>query len=39
MKITARVENREGEHQVSLSTNDNTHPLGIAQVNGHGLER
>src|SRR5512134_1536231 len=30
MKITARLLNREGEHQVSLSTNDNTRSLSIA---------
>ena len=30
MKISARVENREGQHQVTLSTNDNVHNLAIA---------
>lgn len=30
MRISARVENREGQHQVTLSTNDNTHSLTIA---------
>jgi uncharacterized OsmC-like protein len=37
MKISARVENREGEHQVTLSTNDHTHLLTIApRVTGFG---
>lgn len=30
MKINARVQNREGQHQVSLSTNDNVHTLAIS---------
>src|SRR5919109_2107346 len=30
MKISARVQNREGQHQVSLSTNDNVHTLAIS---------
>jgi organic hydroperoxide reductase OsmC/OhrA len=30
MKITARLHNREGEHQISLSTNANVHSLSIA---------
>ena len=29
MKISARVHNREGDHQVSLRTNDNTHSIHI----------
>ncbi len=29
MKITARVDNREGQHQVTLTTNDNSHSLDI----------
>ncbi len=37
MKISARVENREGQHQVTLSTNDNVHVLTIApKVTGFG---
>ena len=37
MKITARLHNREGEHQVSLSTNDNVHSLSIApKASGFG---
>jgi uncharacterized OsmC-like protein len=34
MKITARINNRDGEHQVSLSTNDNVHSLSIAPKAG-----
>jgi uncharacterized OsmC-like protein len=30
MKITARVQNREAQHQVSLSTNDNVQTLAIS---------
>ena len=30
MKISARIHNHEGEHQVSLSTNGNVHSLSIA---------
>jgi organic hydroperoxide reductase OsmC/OhrA len=30
MKISARVQNREGQHQVAFSTNDNLHTLAIA---------
>jgi organic hydroperoxide reductase OsmC/OhrA len=30
MKSSARVQNREGQHQVSLSTNDNVHTLAIS---------
>lgn len=30
MKITARVENREGHHHVNLSTNENSHSITIA---------
>lgn len=29
MKITSRVENSEGQHHVTLSTNDNVHSLTI----------
>ncbi|HZQ07541.1 MAG TPA: OsmC family protein [Anaerolineae bacterium] len=29
MKITARVQNRQGQHQVSVSTNENIHTLTI----------
>ncbi len=29
MKVTAKVQNSEGQHQVSLSTNDNVHNLLI----------
>ena len=29
MKISARVENSEGQHQVSLSTDENTHSITI----------
>ncbi len=29
MKISATVQNSEGQHQVSLSTNDNVHTLSI----------
>ncbi len=29
MKISARVENSEGQHHVTLQTNDNTHSLTI----------
>jgi organic hydroperoxide reductase OsmC/OhrA len=30
MKISARVQNSQGRHQVLLATNDNEHPLAIA---------
>lgn len=30
MKISARIQNRAGQHEVSLSTNDNVHSLTIA---------
>ena len=30
MKISARVENSQGQHHVTLSTNDNVHSLAIA---------
>ncbi len=30
MNISARVQNREGQHQVALSTNDNVHTLAIS---------
>ena len=29
MKISARVENSEGQHKVSLGTNENTHSISI----------
>ena len=29
MKISARVQNSEGQHQVTLSTNENVHSIGI----------
>ena len=37
MKISARVENSEGQHNVTLTTNDNSHPIVIPQKpNGLG---
>ncbi len=30
MKISARVQNSEGQHQVTLRTNDNVHSIAIA---------
>lgn len=37
MKISASVQNREGQHEVSLSTNDNRHSLTIApKASGFG---
>lgn len=37
MKITARVENLQDQHHVTLSTNDNAHPLTIApRSTGYG---
>jgi organic hydroperoxide reductase OsmC/OhrA len=45
MKISARVQNKQGQHQVALRTNDNEHALVIAprasgfgsSANGGGL--
>jgi len=37
MKISARVNNSEGQHQVSLSTDDHAHPLAVApKASGYG---
>lgn len=37
MRITARVDNREGQHQVTLKTNGHTHSLSIPpKSRGHG---
>ena len=37
MKISARVENSEGQHNVLLTTNDNSHSIDIPpKANGYG---
>ena len=37
MRISARVDNREGQHQVTLNTNGRTHSLSIPpKSRGHG---